>query len=55
MFKSTLGGDMLILRRGYVKGDLPGTPKDMGPPFGKRDPYHSQYSHIFRVPGNPIE
>ena len=29
----------------YVKGDLPGTPKDMGPPYGKRDPY---YSHIFR-------
>ena len=26
------------------KGDLPGTPKDMGPPYGKRDPY---YSHIF--------
>ena len=23
----------------------PGTPKDMGPPYGKRDPYHS---HIFR-------
>ena len=22
-----------------------GTPKDMGPPYGKRDPY---YSHIFR-------
>ena len=22
-----------------------GTPKDMGPPYGKRDPYHS---HIFR-------
>ena len=24
---------------------IPGTPKDMGPPYGKRDPY---YSHIFR-------
>ena len=24
---------------------IPGTPKDMGPPYGKRDPYHS---HIFR-------
>ena len=24
---------------------LPGTPKDMGPPYGKRDPYHS---HIFK-------
>ena len=22
------------------KGDLLGTPKDMGPPYGKRDPYH---------------
>ena len=32
----------------YVKGDLPGTPKDMGPPYGKRDPYHSQ---IFRDSG----
>ena len=28
-----------------IKGDLPGTPKDMGPPYGKRDPY---YSRIFR-------
>ena len=40
----------------YFKGDLPGTPKDMGPPYGKRDPY---YSHIFRdsygVPENPID
>ena len=27
-----------------IKGDLPGTPKDMGPPYSKRDPYHS---HIF--------
>ena len=26
-----------------IKGDLPGTPKDMGPPHGKGDPY---YSHI---------
>ena len=24
---------------------IPGTSKDMGPPYGKRDPYHS---HIFR-------
>ena len=24
---------------------IPGTPKDMGPPYGKLDPYHS---HIFR-------
>ncbi len=35
---------------------LPGTPEDMGPPYGKRDPY---YSHIFRdsygVPENPID
>ena len=31
--------------RSKVKGDLPGTPKDMGPPYGNRDPYHS---HIFR-------
>ena len=22
------------------KGDLPATPKDMGRPYGKRDPYH---------------
>ena len=28
-----------------IKADLPGTSKDMGPPYGKRDPY---YSHIFR-------
>ena len=27
------------------KGDVPGTPKDMGPPYGKLDP---NYSHIFR-------
>ena len=31
-----------------VKGDLPGTPKDMGLPYGKRNPY---YSHIFRDSG----
>ena len=33
----------------YVKGDLPGTPKDMGPPYGKL-PTHI-YSYIF--PGIP--
>ena len=29
----------------YIKGDLPGTPKDMGPPIMVVLPY---YSHIFR-------
>ena len=28
-----------------INGDLTGAPKDMGPPYGKRNPY---YSHIFR-------
>ena len=26
---------------------IPGTPKDMGPPYGKRDPY---YSHTIPIP-----
>ena len=30
---------------GFDSRVIPGTPKDMGPPYGKRDPYHS---HIFR-------
>ena len=34
-----------LLEIAGVKDDFPGTPKDMGPPYGKRDPY---YSHIFR-------
>ena len=29
----------------FLSRVIPGTPKDMGPPYGKRDPYHS---HIFR-------
>ena len=29
-----------------IKGDLPGTPKDMGPPYGKREPY---YSHTIPI------
>ena len=28
------------------QGDLPETPKDMGPPYGKRDPY---YSHTIPI------
>ena len=35
-----------------IKGDLPGTPKDMGPPKMIIFPY---YSHIFMVPENPID
>ena len=43
----TLELDILADRKWSHKkqSDLPGTPKDMGPPYGKRDPY---YSHIFR-------
>ena len=26
---------------------IPGTPKDMGPPYGKRDPYYSHTTPIF--------
>ncbi len=26
-----------------TKGDLPGTHKDMGPSYGKRDPYYSHH------------
>ena len=48
----------------YVKCDLPGTPKDMGPPYGKQDPYlfpyHSRDSKIgsamsLGVPENPTD
>ena len=31
--------------KAVFKGDLPGTHKDMGPLYGKRDPYYSIYSH----------
>ena len=35
-----------LMRTCRVKGDLPGTPKDMGPHYGKRDPY---YSHTIPI------
>ena len=47
----------MLVQRAYptqsfdiFKGDIPGTPKDMGPPYGKRDPYTipTYHSHIFR-------
>ena len=40
---------------------IPGTPKDMGPPYGERDPYEYPISlgilmvPLLGVPENPIE